>query len=153
MSADLDAQKLSDGAELTTENSEGDSTEAGYCRPPKHSRFKPGQSGNPLGRPKGTVPFASELADELSRTILVRGDSGDVHITAKRLIVKKLVAAAIAGDAKVAIALISLCAKHSRRQEADPRAAEDDAFVEKLAAGEPQAAENDSKTISSPKDI
>lgn len=25
----------------------------GYCDPPKHSRFKPGQSGNPAGGPKG----------------------------------------------------------------------------------------------------
>lgn len=25
----------------------------GYCKPPKHSRFKKGQSGNPKGRPKG----------------------------------------------------------------------------------------------------
>src|SRR5262245_61852372 len=27
--------------------------EIGYGRPPAHSRFKPGQSGNPRGRPKG----------------------------------------------------------------------------------------------------
>lgn len=26
---------------------------AGYCDPPKHSRFKPGQSGNPKGGPRG----------------------------------------------------------------------------------------------------
>jgi hypothetical protein len=27
--------------------------DVGYGRPPAHSRFKPGQSGNPKGRPKG----------------------------------------------------------------------------------------------------
>ena len=37
--------------------SEGQSSEegmyqVGYCRPPLHSRFKPGQSGNPKGRPR-----------------------------------------------------------------------------------------------------
>ena len=29
--------------------------EVGYGRPPRHSRFKPGRSGNPRGRPKGAV--------------------------------------------------------------------------------------------------
>ena len=28
--------------------------EVGYGKPPKHSQFKPGQSGNPQGRPKGS---------------------------------------------------------------------------------------------------
>ena len=29
------------------------SSETGYGNPPIHSQFKPGQSGNPRGRPKG----------------------------------------------------------------------------------------------------
>jgi hypothetical protein len=29
----------------------------GYGRPPKHTRFKPGKSGNPRGRPRKTVDF------------------------------------------------------------------------------------------------
>ena len=29
--------------------------EVGYGKPPRHSRFKPGRSGNPRGRPKGAV--------------------------------------------------------------------------------------------------
>lgn len=27
----------------------------GYMNPPKHSRFRPGQSGNPRGRKKGSI--------------------------------------------------------------------------------------------------
>jgi hypothetical protein len=33
----------------------------GYGRPPKARRFKPGQSGNPRGRPKGAVGFKATL--------------------------------------------------------------------------------------------
>ena len=53
-------------------------------------------------------------------------------MTKQRAIVKKLVAASLGGDGKAAIALITLCAKLFRGQEADPRAAEDEAFVDKL---------------------
>ncbi|SHN82508.1 DUF5681 domain-containing protein [Bradyrhizobium erythrophlei] len=30
----------------------GDEEKVGYCKPPKHSRFRRGQSGNPKGRPR-----------------------------------------------------------------------------------------------------
>jgi hypothetical protein len=39
--------------------------EIGYGRPPIHTRFKPGQSGNPAGRPKGAQNSATEIAAEL----------------------------------------------------------------------------------------
>jgi hypothetical protein len=35
--------------------------QVGYGRPPRHSRFKPGQSGNPSGRPKGAVGVKATL--------------------------------------------------------------------------------------------
>ena len=41
----------------------------GYGRPPVHSRFKPGQSGNPRGRKKGTLNFATDLKRTLERQI------------------------------------------------------------------------------------
>jgi hypothetical protein len=37
----------------------------GYCRTPVHSRFKPGQSGNPKGRPKGRRDLQTELLEQV----------------------------------------------------------------------------------------
>jgi hypothetical protein len=34
---------------------------SGYGKPPLHTRFKPGQSGNPRGRPKGSLNFTTDL--------------------------------------------------------------------------------------------
>lgn len=47
-----------DGEEPPAEPAE---EKVGYGRPPKASRFQPGQSGNPRGRPKGAVGFKATL--------------------------------------------------------------------------------------------
>lgn len=45
--------------------------EVGYSKPPKHSRFKPGQSGNPGGRPRGAKNKKSALNEERLKTIIL----------------------------------------------------------------------------------
>ena len=47
------------------------SYDVGFGKPPKNSRFKPGQSGNPKGRPKGAKGLRTELKEELSERISV----------------------------------------------------------------------------------
>jgi hypothetical protein len=44
----------------------------GYGRPPVHSRFKKGQSGNPKGRPRGRRSVASILHKILGEKVSVR---------------------------------------------------------------------------------
>jgi hypothetical protein len=57
-------------------NTSGKSTEGdyaiGYCRPPTHTRFRPGQSGNPGGRRKGRRNIKTELKEIASQRITVR---------------------------------------------------------------------------------
>ena len=42
---------------------DGADYEVGYGKPPKHTRFKKGQSGNPKGRPKGLQEHGQSLAE------------------------------------------------------------------------------------------
>jgi hypothetical protein len=37
----------------------------GYCKPPEHSRFRPGQSANPAGRKKGVANFKTDVENTL----------------------------------------------------------------------------------------
>lgn len=44
----------------------------GYGRPPKHTQFKPGQSGNPAGRPKGLHNFKTDVLETLAMPLKVK---------------------------------------------------------------------------------
>lgn len=46
--------------------------DTGYGKPPDAYKFKPGQSGNPGGRKKGTKNVATQLAQVFSRKVEIR---------------------------------------------------------------------------------
>jgi hypothetical protein len=90
---------------------EDDNDRVGYKRPPKSARFKPGQSGNPKGRPKHARNLKTEFLEELSEIIRVREGDREMKISKQRAFVKALVAAAIKGDMRAANALVSFCTR------------------------------------------
>jgi len=82
----------------------------GYKKPPNGRQFRPGQSGNPNGRPKGARNFKSDLRDELSEMTSFREGGHEVSISKQRALIKRLVASAIEGDARSIATLMSFCA-------------------------------------------
>lgn len=80
--------------------------EVGYKKPPLHSRFTPGKSGNPNGRPKKTkTTFSESIEKELSTLITVNEGGKRRRITKLQAIVKQQTSKALGGDLK-AIALV-----------------------------------------------
>jgi hypothetical protein len=57
--------------------------EVGRGKTPKHTRFKPGQSGNPRGRPKGSRNTATILREKLDTKVEVR-EGGKIKRMSKR---------------------------------------------------------------------
>ncbi len=76
----------------------------GYKKPPHHSRFKPGQSGNPLGRPKKQRPTLIESFDkELNTSVTLTEGGKRRRITKLQAIAKQQTNKAANGDYKATI--------------------------------------------------
>jgi Family of unknown function (DUF5681) len=91
----------------------------GFKRPPKHTRFRPGQSGNPHGRPAGVRNLKSDLLDELREETTIRENGREQRVSKQRAFVKALVAAAIGGDMRATSTLVSFCARSLGGQSDD----------------------------------
>jgi hypothetical protein len=81
---------------------------SGYGRPPAHSRFKKGQSGNPQGRPKGTLNFVSVLQRTLRERVVINENGRRRTITKLEAAVKQLVNRSAGGDMNAFRMLFSL---------------------------------------------
>lgn len=88
--------------------SEGDDSKVGYGKPPRHSQFKPGQSGNPRGRPRGARGVKTDLAAELSSVWATSINGKAIKGTKQRLMFRTLTARAATGDVKAAAILLPL---------------------------------------------
>ena len=87
-----------------------DDYKVGYGRPPVHTRFGPGQTGNAKGRKKGTQSLKEDLVSELGRKITIREGDKAIKVTMQQLIIKSALAQAAKGDRHArheAIALIA----------------------------------------------
>lgn len=80
----------------------------GYGRPPQHAQFKPGQSGNPSGRPKGSRNLKTQIWDALAAEVEVVINGKPQRISKLQAIAERHMGAALKGDLKAAAFLIEL---------------------------------------------
>jgi hypothetical protein len=80
----------------------------GYGKPPKHSQFKKGVSGNKNGRPKGNKNLATLLHKEMSQRVTISENGQRRTITKIEAAIKQLINKAATGDAKAIQAMINI---------------------------------------------
>ena len=82
--------------------------EVGFGKPPRSTRFKPGQSGNRKGRPKGSKSLKTLLSEALSRHATIYEDGVPKRTEYRELFFASLVTRAIKGDARATALLVRL---------------------------------------------
>ena len=82
--------------------------EVGDRRPPKHSQFKPGVSGNPRGRPKGSINLRTRVTQQLRQPVTVTRNGRPVKMRKGDLIALQIVDTAAKGDLKAAVLAVRL---------------------------------------------
>lgn len=89
---------------------EGDSGYCvGYARPPVHTRFQPGRSGNPRGRPRTRKNLATMAKEVLQQPVVVMVNGRRKTVPAVQAAMQKLLARALKdGDPRALAAILTL---------------------------------------------
>jgi hypothetical protein len=80
----------------------------GYGKPPESTRFKPGQSGNAKGRPKGAKNLSSILERSLREKVTVTENGKRRTISKAEAVTKRLIADSLSGKVASTRTLMSL---------------------------------------------
>lgn len=91
-----------------TDNPNSDEEAVGYRKPPRHSRFKPGQSGNPKGRPRGSKNVGSILRRLLDIEFPVSQRGVETTKSTREILIQRLIEKAARGDRKATEFILNL---------------------------------------------
>src|SRR5215211_2000918 len=80
----------------------------GYKRPPLHTRFKPGQSGNPSGRAKGSQNIRTLFTKIMREKVSLREGANVRQVSKAEAILRGMIVSALKGDAKSAGAVLRI---------------------------------------------
>lgn len=85
--------------------------EVGYGKPPKATRFKPGDRGNPRGRPPGSLNLTTIIEKALTQKLSVRKGDKTVQRAAVQVIADTFAVKAAQGDHRALNGMINLLSK------------------------------------------
>ncbi len=91
--------------------------EIGYGKPPFHTRFQRGRSGNPRGRPRGEKNLPTLLNEALNEPVLVTENGGRKRISKRQAAFKQLVNEAAKGNWRALKLLVDILQDIERRTE------------------------------------
>ena len=89
----------------------------GYSKPPEHTRFKKGHSGNSQGRPRGVKNLATLLGAALDEKVIVTENGRRRKITKREAIITQLVNRSTQADLKATQILLGMMQEIERRTD------------------------------------
>jgi len=92
----------------------------GYGNPPKATRFKKGQSGNPRGRRKGTLNVATVLERALREKVVINENGRRKTITKLEAVIKQMVNKGASGDLRSGLQVIDRAGEAEMRASQSP---------------------------------
>ena len=113
---------------MPRDRDEGPAYEVGYGKPPRHTRFKPGCSGNPRGRPKDARNLSTLVHEALNEQVVVAENGRRRKISKRRAIITQLVNRSAQADLKATQIVLGLLRDIESR--GDPGTADQPAFTE-----------------------
>src|SRR6202140_2181750 len=95
--------------------------DVGYGKPPRHSRFEKGHSGNPRGRAKGSRNLSTLLDSALDERVIVSENGKRKRISKREAILKQLVNKTASGEPKsIQMLLTEIRLVEGRQPSAEP---------------------------------
>jgi hypothetical protein len=111
---------------------------AGFCRPPVHTRFKSGASGNPAGRPKGTRNLSNDVKRTLQTLVKLKDQGQSRRVSTQEAALMRLREKALKGDSRSLDRLLEYARMYNNDIEMPSSekslAAEDQAILDAYAA-------------------
>jgi hypothetical protein len=92
-------------------------SDVGYKRPPMHSRFKPGQSGNPSGRAKGSQNLKTLFHKIMKEQVQLREGTDVRKVSKAEAIMRGLIIGALKGDTRAMGTLLRLAEQTGQFQD------------------------------------
>jgi hypothetical protein len=90
--------------------------EVGRGKPPVHTRFKHGQSGNPKGRPKGMRNFRTDVQATLKTPVKVTCEGKRRKLSTQEAALLRLREKALSGDGRALDRLLSLAQAYNSEE-------------------------------------
>ena len=90
----------------------------GYGKPPSSGQFRKGQSGNPKGRPKGSLDFKTYVKEMLSKQVTVTEGGRKRRISSLQATLMRLSEKSLKGDMKAIERILALASDMAEELEA-----------------------------------
>lgn len=93
--------------------------DVGYGKPPLHTRFRPGHSGNPRGRPAKPRATGEMLERILKQNVMVREGEVAARVNKQQALLMSLLSQAIKGNTRAAALILRIMEAQDQSRAAE----------------------------------